>query len=84
MDFATLVQSLIDWVVQIGSSVNDLPGTVAFGLGLFTWFAVEQIMRRVMSGMRWAIIVGAILALGLSVPYLASLMIDRGSAEQPR
>lgn len=78
MDFGTLVQSLMDWVVRIGSSVNDLPGTVAFALGLFTWFAVEQILRRVMSGLRWVIIIGAIAALGLSVPYLASLMFDRG------
>ncbi|GAB5445502.1 hypothetical protein [Gymnodinialimonas sp.] len=78
MDFATLIQSLTDWIVRIGSSVNDLPGTVAFGLGLFTWFAVEQILRRVMSGLRWVIIVGAIVALGLSVPYLAALMLDAG------
>ena len=80
MDFASLVQSLTDWIVQIGSSVNDLPGTVGFGLGLFTWFAVEQILRRVMSGLRWVIIIGAIVALGLSVPYLASLMMDAGGA----
>lgn len=78
MDFGTLVQSLTDWVVQIGSSVNELPGTVAFGLGLFTWFAVEQILRRMVSSLRWVIIVGAIIALGLSIPYLVSLMTDWG------
>ncbi|MBL4629275.1 MAG: hypothetical protein JKY00_14805 [Roseicyclus sp.] len=78
MDFGTLAQSLTDWVVRIGSSVNDLPGTAAFGLGLFTWFAVEQILRRVVSGLRWVIIVGAIIALGLTVPYLASFLIDWG------
>ncbi|MBY4892712.1 hypothetical protein KUL25_08035 [Rhodobacteraceae bacterium N5(2021)] len=80
MDVASLAQSLTDWVVRVGSTVNDLPGTAAFGLGLFTWFAVEQILRRVMSGLRWVIIVGAIVALGLSVPYLASLMFERGGA----
>lgn len=78
MDFVSLIQALTDWIVRIGSTVNDLPGTVAFALGLFTWFAVEQILRRVMSGLRWIIIVGAIAALGLSVPYVASLMLDRG------
>lgn len=78
MDFVSLIQGLTDWIVRIGTSVNDLPGTVAFGLGLFTWFAVEQVLRRVMSGLRWVIIVGAIVALGLSVPYLASLMFERG------
>lgn len=81
MDFGTLMQSLTDWVVQIGTSVNELPGTLAFALGLFTWFAVEQILRRVMSGMRWVIIVGAIVALGFTVPYLASFLFDFGGAE---
>lgn len=78
MDFGTLVQTLTDWVVRIGSSVNDLPGTVAFGLGLFTWFAVEQILQRLLNGLRWAILIGVVVALGLSVPYLASLLFERG------
>lgn len=78
MDFGTLTQTLIDWVAGIGGTVNDLPGTVAFGLGLFTWFAVEQILRRVMTGMRWVIIVGVVAALGLSIPYLASLLWGSG------
>jgi hypothetical protein len=83
MDFASLVQTLIDWIVQVGASVHDLPGTVGFGLGLFTWFAVEQILHRVMSGLRWVIIIGAIVALGLSVPYLASLMMGSGGPPAP-
>lgn len=74
MDFATVVAALTDWVVSVGQGVNDLPGTVAFGLGLFTWFAVEQILRRVVAGLRWLILVGALGALGLSIPYLISLM----------
>lgn len=78
MDFGTLTQTLIDWVVRIGTTVNDLPGTVAFALGLFTWFAVEQVLRRVMNGLRWVIVVGVLAALGLSVPYVVSLMWDRG------
>lgn len=80
MDFGTLMQGLTDWVVQIGTSVNALPGTLAFALGLFTWFAVEQVLRRVMSGMRWVILVGAVVALGFTIPYLASLMFDFGGA----
>ncbi len=78
MDLGTLVQTLTDWVVRIGTSVNDLPGTVAFGLGLFTWFALEQILRRMVSGLRWVILIGVVLALGLSIPYLAGLMFERG------
>lgn len=81
MDFASLVESLTDWVAQVGTSVNDLPGTLAFALGLFTWFAVEQILRRVVSGLRWVIIVGAIVALGFTVPYLASFLFDFGGAD---
>lgn len=78
MDFVTVTQTLIKWGVSIGSTVNDLPGTVAFGLGLFTWFAIEQILRRIMSWMRWVIVIGVLAGLGLSVPYIAGLMIDRG------
>ena len=74
----TVIQTLTNWVISIGSTVNDLPGTVAFGLGLFTWFAVEQVLRRIMSWMRWVIIVGVLAGLGLSVPYVAGLMMDRG------
>lgn len=82
MDFGTLISTLTNWVITIGSTVNDLPGTVAFGLGLFTWFAVEQILRRVMSGLRWIILAGVLAGLGLSVPYLAGLMFERGGAPE--
>lgn len=78
MDLSTIITSLIDWTVGIGQTVNDLPGTVAFGLGLFTWFAVEQILRRIFNWMRWIIVIGVLAGLGLSVPYVAGLMLDRG------
>lgn len=78
MDFGTLVQTFTDWIVRIGGTVNNLPGTAAFALGLFTWFAVERMLTRVMTGLKWVILVGAIVALGLSVPYLAGLLLDRG------
>lgn len=75
MDFGTLVQSVTDWVVGIGSAVNDLPGTVAFGLGLFTWFAVEQVLQRIFNGLKWAILIGVVAALGLSLPYLLNTVM---------
>jgi hypothetical protein len=84
MDFATLTQTLIDWVVTIGNTVNDLPGMVAFGLGLFTWFTVEQILRRVMSGLRWVVLIGVLAGLGLSVPHMLSLMFERGGGAPPQ
>lgn len=78
MDFGTLISTLTNWIVAIGSTVNDLPGVVAFGLGLFTWFMAEQILRRVVSGLRWIILIAALGALGLTVPQLLGLMFERG------
>ncbi len=78
MDFGTLISTLTSWVVSIGGTVNNLPGVVAFGLGLFTWFLVEQILRRVVAGLRWLILIGALAGLGLTVPYMLSLVFERG------
>lgn len=82
MDFSTVVSTLSSWIVGIGSTVNDLPGVVAFGLGLFTWFMAEQILRRMVSGLRWLILIGALAGLGLTVPHMLSLMFERGGAAQ--
>ena len=78
MDFSTIISTLTAWITSIGSTVNDLPGVVAFGLGLFTWFMAEQILRRIVSGLRWVILIGALGALGLTVPQLLGLMFERG------
>lgn len=78
MDFSTIIEALSSWVINLGGAVNDLPGTVAFGLGLFTWFAVEQILRRMVSGLRWMLVIAILGGLGLSIPYLAGLMFERG------
>ena len=83
MDFATLVQTLTDWIVRIGGTVNELPGTAAFALGLFTWFSVERMLARLMTGIKWAILMGVIVALGLTLPYLASLLWGSGVEEVP-
>lgn len=82
MDFATLTTVLIDWAVRIGSTVNDLPGSVAFALGLFTWFLVEQILRKVMTYLRWVVLVGVLAGLGVSLPYLGSLILERGDTPE--
>lgn len=78
MDFSTIADMLIGWVVAIGSTVNDLPGTVAFALGLFTWFSVELVFRRMVAGLRWVVLLGVLAGLGVSLPYVASLMFERG------
>lgn len=82
MDFGTIAQTLIDWVVRLGGTVNDLPGTVAFALGLFTWFAVEQILRRIVAGLRWVVLLGVLAGLGISLPYVAGLMFERGGVPE--
>jgi len=80
-DFPTLIQSLIDFIVSVGQQVNDLPGGLAFTLGLVTWFVVEQILRRLMSWVRWLILAGAVVALGYTVPYIYEQVFSR--AELP-
>ncbi|MEP5760715.1 MAG: hypothetical protein ABJ327_15675 [Litoreibacter sp.] len=79
MDSLSAIASLLTtWIVGIGSTVNDLPGVVAFGLGLFTWFTAEQILRRLVSGLRWVILIGVLAGLGLTVPHMLGLMFERG------
>ncbi len=78
MDFSTITDLLIGWVLGIGATVNDLPGTIAFALGLFTWFSVELVFRRIVAGLRWVVLLGVLAGLGVSLPYVASLMFERG------
>jgi uncharacterized membrane protein YjdF len=77
-NLGTLTTTLTEWIVNIGGTVNDLPGVAAFGLGLFTWFMAEQILRRLVSGLRWIILIGALAGLGLTAPYMLSLVFERG------
>lgn len=82
MDFSTIVSTLTNWIVSIGSTVNDLPGVAAFGLGLFTWFMAEQILRRIVSSLRWIILIGALAGLGLTVPSMLGAMLERGGTPE--
>lgn len=75
MELTEVVSVLTDKIVEVGGQVDDMPGLHAFGLGLMTWFIVEQILRRIMSWMRWAIIIGAIAGLGLSMPWLSDQLV---------
>ena len=82
MDFATIISTLTNWIVNIGATVNDLPGVVAFGLGLFTWFMAEQILRKIVSSLRWIILIGALAGLGLTAPQLLGMIFERGGAPE--
>ncbi len=79
IDFATLINTFIEYIVSIGKQVNDLPGGLAFALGLVTWFLVEQALRRILSWVRWLILIGAIVGLGYTLPLILNELIDRGA-----
>lgn len=65
------LQEFTEAAVQFIRAANDhaatLDGRVAFVLGLLTWFAVEQAIRRMAGALRIAIIVAALGASGLGV-----------------
>lgn len=78
IDLGTIINTLTQWVISIGGQVNELPGGLAFALGLVTWFAVEQILRRILSWMRWLILIGVIVGLGFTVPYILNQFLGMG------
>ena len=78
IDFATLINAMVDYIISIGKQVNDLPGGLAFALGLVTWFLVEQVLRRILSWVRWLVLIGAIIGLGYTLPRILNELIDRG------
>jgi hypothetical protein len=82
MDFYAIISTLTDWVVAVARSVEGLNPTVAFALGAFTWFLVDKVLQRIMSWMKWAILLGVLAALGLSIPELTSMLRDN-DVEQP-
>ena len=82
MELDGIIEGLTAYVVSIGEQVDEMPGLHAFGLGLVTWFAVEQIIRRISSAMRWVILVGVIAGLGLSLPYLFDVLTGANEVVQ--
>ena len=79
INFAILAQSLIDWAVTLGQSVNDMPGAWAFVLGLFTWFLMEQIFRRLFSWTRVLVLIGVVVGLGFTAPYILEQLFGEGN-----
>lgn len=82
MDLYSIISTLTDWVVAVARSVDGLDPTVAFALGAFTWFLVDKLLARIMSWMKWAILLAVLAALGLSIPQLMGIISDSGN-EQP-
>lgn len=82
MEFAGIIETLTAHVITVGEKVDEMRGTHAFALGLATWFFLEQIVRRIASKVRWLILIGAIVGLGVSFPQLADFITQSfGGAE---
>ncbi len=79
INLATLTQVLIDWAVALGQGVNDMPGAWAYVLGLFTWFFMEQIFRRIFSWARVLILIGVVVGLGFTIPYILEQLFGEGN-----
>lgn len=74
MELSEIIETLTAYVITVGEKVDEMPGTYAFGMGLATWFIVEQILRRIASAMRWVILIGAVVGLGMSFPQIADFV----------
>jgi hypothetical protein len=61
------VEAAIDFIAAVNEQAAAMDGRAAFVLGLLTWFAVEQAIRRLAGALRIAIIVGALGAGGLGL-----------------
>ena len=77
LTLSTIIDALINFIVSIGQQMNQVPGSLAFVMGLITWFVVEQVLRYIASWMRWLIIIGAIAGLGFTGLYIAREFLDR-------
>ena len=82
IDLASIIQNLTDYLVLLGQDINELPGGMAFALGLFSWFVVEQVLRRILSWVRWLILAGVIAGLGLTIPYVVNEFFSRAGTPQ--
>ncbi len=70
VDFQSFVGGAIDFISSMSDKAADMDGRVAFVLGMLTWFAVEQAVRRLAGILRWAILIGAVGAGGFALVTL--------------
>ena len=64
--FGDVVSAMQSFILAANERAANLDGRAAFVLGLLTWFAVEQAIRRLSSLLRIAIIVAALGAIGVA------------------
>ena len=83
--FGDVVSAMQSFILAANERAANLDGRAAFVLGLLTWFAVEQAIRRLSSLLRIAIIVAALGAIGVgSVAMLDFFSEDAAEEALPK
>ena len=78
--FEIFIEQALAFIGWANERAAVMDGRAAFVLGLLTWFAVEQAIRRLAGMLRLAILVAA---LGASGVGLAALVTTFGDADPP-
>jgi hypothetical protein len=79
--FGDVVSALQSFILAANERAANLDGRAAFVLGLLTWFAVEQAIRRLSSLLRIAIIVAALGAIGVGSVAMLDFFSDDAAEE---
>jgi len=74
--FGDVVSAMQSFILAANERAANLDGRAAFVLGLLTWFAVEQAIRRLSSLLRIAIIVAALGAIGVGSVAMLDFFSD--------
>lgn len=78
--FETFIDQAVRFIGWANQKAAAMDGRAAFVLGLLTWFAVEQAIRRLAGALRLAIIVAALGASGVGLAALVASFGDDGPA----
>jgi len=79
--FGDVVSAMQSFILAANERAANLDGRAAFVLGLLTWFAVEQAIRRLSSLLRIAIIVAALGAIGVGSVAMLDFFSDDAAEE---
>lgn len=74
--FSDFVGATTRFVGMMSDRASEMDGRLAFLLGLGTWFAVEQMIRRLAGILRWAILGAALAGGGMAVASVLGFSFD--------
>jgi hypothetical protein len=83
LSFAAVVDVARQFILEANERAANLDGRAAFVLGLLTWFAVEQAIRRLAGVLRIAIIVAALGATGFGAVALLDFLDEPAQEQAP-